>query len=258
MAAPEGALPKTFSVSADKPLALPDELSYIISAFQPSEPHTSRSKAILVLSAFCQGVRSSFGGGQKPVSDNVLTESLGKIFLPLLSAKLADTTTEGYVVTASFLSSLFQVDWQSAAYIFQQDGVIDYITDAIDIFPSQDAYLETSRLLSQAAGHKTCRSLITEDLVQWLETSCRSSNPDLRASSAIAVVKLSRGQSSDSSETTARKRISPLSPMQWRAWHISVPILLLKSTFQKTGTSSLNSFPLFPSARTHHPHNCLA
>jgi len=175
---------------------LPDELSYLISAFAPSQPESSRSKAYLVLSAFCQGTRSG--------SSNSATESLANVFQPLIITRLSNLQEQDTIVIGlSFFSALFQVDWQSASHIFGQDGVVEYLTDALDLFPSSPPLiLEVARLIGQASGHKSCRALIPEEIITWLGTKSRQdTNKDLRAAAAIALVKLSRGAAMDASES---------------------------------------------------------
>lgn len=187
-------------VKARDPAALlPDELSYLISAFAPSQSESSRSKAYLVLSAFCQGSRS-----QNPQeSSNSATETLAKVFQPLIITRLSNFQEQGTIVVGlSFFSALFQVDWQSACHVFERDGVLEYLTDALDLFPSSTSIpLEVARLIGQASGHKSCRALIPEEIITWLWTKSRqATNKNLRAAAAIALVKLSQGATTDASE----------------------------------------------------------
>ncbi|OAX40075.1 ARM repeat-containing protein [Rhizopogon vinicolor AM-OR11-026] len=181
---------------------LPDELSYLISAFVPSHPEISRSKAYLVLSAFCQGIRSQ--NPQESGSNNSATESLAKVFQPLIISHISNHQQQDTIVVGlSFFSALFQVDWQSASHIFGQDGVVEYLSDALDLFPSASVALEVTRLIGQASGHKSCRALIPEEIITWLGTKSRHAmDKDLRAAAAIALVKLSRGAATDASEGT--------------------------------------------------------
>ncbi|KAJ7161280.1 microfilament motor [Mycena crocata] len=160
---------------------LPDELSYLITAFLPSQSTTLRSKAYLVLSAFCQGVR---------------------IFEPVVVSRLADSEELRLQEGISFLTALFQVDWESASPIFQQDGILDFMMDSVDLTPSAELSLLVAHLLSQACGHKQCRAFITPQTTQWLEIHSRlQSDPALRAATSIALVKLSRGRAGDATET---------------------------------------------------------
>ncbi|KAI0046620.1 microfilament motor [Auriscalpium vulgare] len=114
---------------------------------------------------------------------------------------MADPTEKEALVGLSFLSALFQVDWQSASAIFQQDAVVTYIVDLLDLYPSETVSREAAHLLSQACGHKACRAVIPDDCVKWLEAATRQTRDGpLRASAAVAMVKLSRGGKSDSAE----------------------------------------------------------
>ncbi|KAK7007034.1 microfilament motor [Favolaschia claudopus] len=179
---------------------LPDELAYLITAFLPSQSAALRSKAYLVLSAFCQGVRNSSGvQGKQP---DPATETLVQIFEPLVVSRLADSEELRLQEGISFLTALFQVDWQTAAPIFQQDGILEFMMDSVDLKPSADLSLLVAHLLSQACGHKPCRSIITSQTVEWLEVYARKQNdPSLRAATSIALVKLSRGRAGDTAET---------------------------------------------------------
>ncbi|KAF8215889.1 microfilament motor [Mycena galopus ATCC 62051] len=180
-------------------LLLPDELAYLITAFLPSQPAALRSKAYLVLSAFCQGVRNSSAvKGKQP---DPATETLVHIFEPVVVSRLADSDERVLQEGISFLTALFQVDWESASPIFQQDGILDFMMDSVDLKPSAELSLLVAHLLSQACGHKPCRAIITSQTTQWLEVYSRNQDvPALRAATSIALVKLSRGRAGDTAE----------------------------------------------------------
>ncbi|KAG2062226.1 hypothetical protein BDR06DRAFT_868897 [Suillus hirtellus] len=187
--------------SQDVAAFLPDELSYLVEAFAPSQPEPSRSKAYLVLSAFCQGTRSQ--NPQESPSTNTATETLEKVFQHLIISRISDhQEQDAIVIGLSFFSALFHVDWQSASCIFAQDGVVEYVTDALDLFPSSASVaLEVARMIGQASGHKACRALIPEEIITWLGNKSRqATDKNLRAAAAIALVKLSRGAATDASE----------------------------------------------------------
>jgi hypothetical protein len=177
---------------------LPDELSYVVTAFLPTKHSTLRSKAYLVLSAFCQGVRGSSSGGQEA------TQALSGKFKPLVVSHLSETVEGDYLAGLSFLTALFQVDGESAANIFQQDGFVDYIMDSFDIFPNSTLMpLQIAHLLGQASGHKTCRPVIASHFVAWLHSKLRQTKDNsLRAASAIALIKISRGTAADNADVS--------------------------------------------------------
>lgn len=187
--------------SQDVTAFLPEELSYLVEAFAPSQPELSRSKAYLVLSAFCQGARSK--NPQDSGSNKSATETLEKVFQDLIISRISNhQEQDAIVIGLSFFSALFHVDWQSASRVFAQDGVVEYVTDALDLFPSSASVaLEVARMIGQASGHKACRSLIPEEIVTWLGNKSRqATDKNLRAAAAIALVKLSRGAATDASE----------------------------------------------------------
>ncbi|CAK5264269.1 unnamed protein product [Mycena citricolor] len=175
---------------------LPDELSYLITSFVPSQSAALRSKAYLVLSAFCQGVRqSSSVKGKQP---NPATETLYEIFEPAVVSRLADSDDSRIQEGLSFLTALFQVDGETGSRIFGQDGILDFMMDSVDLKPSRELALLVAHLLSQACGIKRCRALITAPTVEWLEEQSRNSDdPSLRAAVSVSLVKLSRGRISD-------------------------------------------------------------
>ena len=182
---------------------LPDELSYLITAFLPTQPTDHRSKAYLVLSSFCQGVRSS---SRPPTKDDPdpATKSLVHIFSPVLS-RLQETNEDEILVGASFLTALFQVDWQTASSLLLQDGLIEVIADIHDLFPSPRLSLEVAHLLGQASGYKPCRAVLSgsSQSIEWLKSkSKQSGDTALRAAAAIALVKLSRGTAADAIGST--------------------------------------------------------
>lgn len=189
--------------SQDVAAFLPDELSYLAEAFAPSQPEPSRSKAYLVLSAFCQGTRSQ--NPQESGSNNSATEILEKAFQHLIISRISNhQEQDAIVIGLSFFSALFHVDWQSASRVFAQDGVVEYVTDALDLFPSSASVaLEVARMIGQASGHKACRALIPEEIVTWLGNKSRqATDKNLRAAAAISLIKLSRGAATDASEGT--------------------------------------------------------
>ncbi|PBL00633.1 hypothetical protein ARMGADRAFT_1042871 [Armillaria gallica] len=184
-------LKKTASSTSTDPL-LPDELTYLISAFLPSRPTDDRSKAFLVLSAFCQ---------DKGQQMEAAAESLAKVFFPLMLPHLEETVEKDLLIGISFLTSLFQVDWQSASFIFQQDGVLELIMDSVDLNPSAELSLHVAHLLSQACGYKPCRTIFPPQTTKWLEfMSGPSQSTPVRAAATIALIKLSRGSASDNAD----------------------------------------------------------
>ncbi|KAG6865776.1 hypothetical protein C0991_011973 [Blastosporella zonata] len=181
--------------------ALPDELAYLITAFLPSKATDDRSKAFLTLSAFCQGVRNPSTNQSTDADPN--TETLVQAFGPPLVHQLADTDENVLLSSVSFLTALFQVDWQSASSIFQQDGVLESIMDSVDLTPSKELSRGVSQLLSQAAGHKPCRGVLSPQAIKWLDiTSQKSSDTNTRAGATAALIKLSKGTALDNAEVT--------------------------------------------------------
>ncbi|TFY81521.1 hypothetical protein EWM64_g2492 [Hericium alpestre] len=180
---------------------LPDELSYLITAFVPTQEASTRSKAYLVLSAYCQGVRQKSLPAKEEGQTDPGTLSLSKTFAPIVVPHLAEIKEQDVIIGLSFLSALFQVDWQAASVIFQQESIQESLKDILDLGPSDVVSVELAHLLSQAAGHKACRAVIPIECVEWLHKSFRQTkDKSLRAAAAIAVVKLSRGNKADSAE----------------------------------------------------------
>jgi len=128
------------------------------------------------------------------------TQCLSRVFLPMIQARIAEAQEADVVAGLSFLTALFQVDWQAASDIFQREEVLASITDILDLYTSEIAAREVARLLSQACGHKSCRSTLTAEITQWLEAAVRQrKDTPLRAAAAVAITKLSRGAGSDAS-----------------------------------------------------------
>ncbi|KAH9982621.1 armadillo-type protein [Lactifluus volemus] len=170
--------------------SLPDELSYLITSFVPNNDHGKRSKAYLVLASYCQGARD---GGQDPG-----TEDLSRVFLPIVQDRITEAQEIDVLAGLSFLAALFQVDWQAASDIFQRDVVLTSITETLDLYPSELVSRGAARLLSQACGHKACRSSLPAEVHQWLEAAVRQKKDlHLRAAAAVAIIKLSRGAGAD-------------------------------------------------------------
>jgi Myosin-binding striated muscle assembly central len=177
----------------------PEKLSYLISAFLPTQPADLRSKAYLVLSSVCQHARKTSSQSKTGEGDPA-TESLVKLFAPPVASRFQELGETESLVALSFLTALFQVDWRSAASIFSQDNIFDSLIDIIDLSPSADVSYEVARLLAQASAHKACRESISSSKCHgWLEQSShQDKNAVLRSSAAIALIKLSRGHADDS------------------------------------------------------------
>ncbi|KII94263.1 hypothetical protein PLICRDRAFT_422048 [Plicaturopsis crispa FD-325 SS-3] len=180
---------------------LPDELAYLVSAFLPTQDSTSRSKAYLVLAAFCQGVRSS---SKPPKADepDPATDKLARAFKPSVTSRLSSDAEDDVLASTSFLVALFQVDWQSASAILAEDGILESIMDSVDLLPIPPLLgLEVAHLLGQASGHKSARAHISSQHVEWLEAQARQTKDRaLRAAAAVAIIKLSRGTAIDATD----------------------------------------------------------
>ncbi|PPQ69788.1 hypothetical protein CVT26_014176 [Gymnopilus dilepis] len=184
---------------------LPDEIACLTSCFFSStttnESSSSlRSKAYVVLSAFCQGLRNhaskSKGKGKEP--EDVGTKAIVDAFRSPVLNYLGETNDTSLTHGLSFLTALFQVDPPAASAIFSEEGVIENVVDAVDLSPSPLLSQEVAHLLRQACGQKTCRAVITPQMVRWLEFKSRqTSDPVLQSAAAVALIKLSKGAVSD-------------------------------------------------------------
>ncbi|TFK84197.1 ARM repeat-containing protein [Polyporus arcularius HHB13444] len=196
--APSNALDVLLKKTQDKSWVTfaPDELSALLSAFSPTQPVTVHTKGYLVLSAYCQRRRSEAS------SPDEGTQSISRAFDTPVTTRIADTEEKEALDGLTFLSALFDVDHASAAVIFQRDGTLEAIMDALDLFPkSPNIDIAVAHLLGRAAGHKTCRALLGTDHRNWLEWKSRQAdNAELRAAAAVAMVKLARGSSADAAE----------------------------------------------------------
>lgn len=176
---------------------LPQQLSSLVAAFIPSHPPPLHTKAYLVLSTLCQNVHSS--ASEKNQQEEAGTESLARIFQPLIASRLSESKDSDIITGVSFLYALFQVDRQSASYIFQDDGFVDLLSTLI-VSPSPPLSLAVARLFAQASGHKTCRMVFPTEVVTWLRSQSRQAGDHaIRAAGILALIKLSRGTTSDSS-----------------------------------------------------------
>ncbi|KAK2461431.1 hypothetical protein APHAL10511_005894 [Amanita phalloides] len=180
---------------------LPDELDDLVSSFAPSQAESQRSKAYLILSSYCQSIRSALGAGGKqpdPATDHLASRLEGSI------VDRIDSCDEcSIVVATSFFGALFQVDWESASVIFQKDGMLSRIMETTDILPTPSVNLAVAHLLSLACSHKQCRLIITSGVTEWLRAESRQiADARVRAAAAIALIKLSKGYAVDSAEVT--------------------------------------------------------
>lgn len=175
----------------------------------PRQEGDLRSSAYLSLSTIISAIRAPSRSGQPPSEQqrNASTQALVSAFTPALDDALQGTSIEPVLSTFAFLVALFQVDPDSAIAILQRDGTIDSVLDALDVFPAkgspgaQGTDLRVARalaaLLSQAAGHRTSRSLLknaqSSRCIRWLRGNTSLSDLILRATSALALIKLVKG-----------------------------------------------------------------
>ncbi|KAI0072223.1 ARM repeat-containing protein [Panus rudis PR-1116 ss-1] len=175
---------------------IPSELDALVTAFLPSQPFSSRSTAYVVLAGICQRLRDI----TQEKTQGAALESISKAFAGHVTSKLAETEEQELLAGLTFLTALFQVDWQAAANILTQDGTVEAIVDSLDLYPlSPGISLAVAHLLSQAAGHKSCRAVIPSQGVEWLESKARQGlNKELQVAAAVALVKLQKGAEVDS------------------------------------------------------------
>ena len=176
---------------------LPTEIAHLTSAFLStrSDSTTVRSKAYLILSAFCQGTRAS--RKESDVATKIITKTFGQATLEYLGA----TNETSLLTGTSFLTALFQVDSQAACSIFVEDGLVENLLDSIELSPSGILSQNLAHLLGQACGHKSCRAIMSPQIVRWLEfKSNQTGDPILRGAAAVALIKMSKGAASDGPE----------------------------------------------------------
>ena len=181
--------------SSENNRILPDEITHLTSAFLStrSDSITVRPKAYLILSAFCQGVR----GKESDAATKIITETFGQATLQYLG----ETDETSLLTGISFLTALFQVDSQSACSIFAEDGLVENLMDSIDLSPSDILSQNFAHLLGQACGHKSCRAIMSPQIVRWLEfKSGQTGDPLLRGAATVALIKMSKGAASDGPE----------------------------------------------------------
>ncbi|KAF9245844.1 ARM repeat-containing protein [Melanogaster broomeanus] len=159
---------------------LPDELSYLATAFAPSQLRSalqSISHIICILPG--------------------RTLALSRVFQPLITSNLSETHGDALLAGATFHCALFQVDWQSASQIFQDDGFVELLA-TLEISTSPVVSVALARLYAQAASHKACRSLFSDETLTWLRgKSSQTADDVLRTVAVVALVKLSHASASD-------------------------------------------------------------
>ncbi|KAF8522878.1 ARM repeat-containing protein [Hysterangium stoloniferum] len=191
---------------------LPEELTLLIDAFIPTPEDSSiRALSLLFLSQFSSNIRYKYATQS---DTDIATAVLVRTFAPLIETRLGETQESTTLSGINFLASFFQVDPRSGSQIFLRDGLVDAVMDAIDLYPSSRAVpVAIANLFSQASGNRECRpELSSPEIKSWLEVKSRQTNDSsLRASAAVALVKLSRGSRADA-ENSAVNGISTSTP----------------------------------------------
>jgi hypothetical protein len=179
------------------------DLSLLLVSFIPSLDPLLRSLAFLNLSYL----------SQHPPSP-----SLSIQYAPLLEDSLISTHPSRLEEALSFFSALLQTNPSEALIVLKRPGLMENIIDLMDLYflPSSSSSTSTSDpattatpnvplaladFCSQAANAKPSRSLLlssSNTILPWLErqTASPSSDASLRATAAVAIAKLSRGQNS--------------------------------------------------------------
>ena len=175
------------------------ELEFLITGGRTSHSTTHRSESLVLLTGFCQAVRRSTPtSNQQP---DAATQSLTSIFAPPVALRLSDVEERPVTDGLSFLTSLFHVDREVASAILLRDGVFDCVADTIDLFSSPQFSLDLAHLLGQASGSKPCREVMPTQVSQWLSAQLQQSTDSaLRAAAAVALIKITKGRSSDDSD----------------------------------------------------------
>ena len=177
---------------------LPAEIAHLTSAFLSTRPDstTVRPKAYLVLSVFCQGARTS-RGKESDAATKTITKTFGQATLQYLG----ETDETSLLTGICFLTALFQVDSQAACSIFTEDGLVENLMNNIDLSPSNVLSQSLAHLLGQACGHKSCRAIMSPQIVRWLESSSgQTGDSILQGAAAVALIKMSKGAASDGPE----------------------------------------------------------
>jgi hypothetical protein len=189
------------SASADAITA--DKIDILASSLLPTVKSHTRSLAYLALSKVTSNIRSGPAIGTN--TDEKSSEIISQLFAKAVESRLSSVDDSTEIMSGlALLSALFQVDAPSASLIFLRDGLLDSILDASDLFessiPLQRAIAD---VLAQASGSKSCRLAFGSQATLWLDSQVRKNNGDitLRASTAIALTKLSRGGTSEEDAT---------------------------------------------------------
>lgn len=195
------ALLKKVAVHVSGDSLLPNELDNLLSSFTTSQSEALRSKAYLILSSYCQNVRTTLTGKDK--QSNPATERLVRDFGGPIKDRLHSMDEHALLIALSFFSALFKVDWESASLIFLNDGTLQNLMEVVDIIPTASLHLEVAYLFAQACSHKACRAIFTSEATEWLQArSQQTADAKVRAAAAIALIKLSKGSQADAVEVT--------------------------------------------------------
>lgn len=174
-----------------------EELTFLAFSFLPtnSDATSLRPKAYVVLSVIFQEARRRENKRTNP------DDAIVRTFSSVVDQLFAETEERSLLAGACFLTALFQVDPLAASSIFTKDGLLEGVVDSIDLSPSSSLSQEIARLLGQACGHKSCRRILTPQVVRWLEFKSRQTTDlVLQCAASVALIKLSKGATSDSPE----------------------------------------------------------
>ncbi|KDQ11651.1 hypothetical protein BOTBODRAFT_35098 [Botryobasidium botryosum FD-172 SS1] len=166
-----------------------NELDALFASFLPDREPRTTSLGYVVVSAIVSSIRKGTNDEAKATDDVV------RNVVSSLQPRLASVELDDLLSSISLFSALFQVDRTAASAVLLQDGIIDSVMEAPELF-SDSLPLEkaVANLLSQASGQNSCRPVVSSRAREWLESRMRQTKDStLQALAAIALTKLSRG-----------------------------------------------------------------
>ncbi|KAF9515053.1 hypothetical protein BS47DRAFT_1381711 [Hydnum rufescens UP504] len=167
-----------------------ENIALVVHAFGTSLHNLSH----LVLSTIVFFLRES---GQKQNQTNeTVTHNISDLFIPIMDMGMRSADNKECGRALFLLVALMQIDPLSGVFLFLRDGMLEWLEELPELFPTFPlVQRQLAVLFSLASNQAACRSIVRANFLSWLELQARvSTDTQIRTSCAVALTKLARAE----------------------------------------------------------------
>ncbi|KAF9518259.1 hypothetical protein BS47DRAFT_330566 [Hydnum rufescens UP504] len=167
-----------------------EDIALVVNAIGSSLHNLSH----LVLSTIVFFLRES---GQKQNQTNeTVTHNISHLFVPIMDMGMRSADDQECGRALFLLVALMQIDPLSGVFLFLRDGMLEWLEELPELFPTFPlVQRQLAVLFSLASNQAACRSIVMANFLPWLELQARvSTDTQIRTSCAVALTKLARAE----------------------------------------------------------------